>query len=551
MTDSSDAPSPQLPTPDTGGSSRWSLSLIWLVPVVAALAGLVLVVRTYLQAGPTITISFLTAEGLEAEKTEVRYKNVVVGRVKRIVLSDDHAHVVATVDLSSDAKTLAVDDTRFWVERPRIGVGGVSGIGTLLSGAYIGVDIGHSSSQQRHFTGLEKPPAVTRDQQGRRFVLHSPDAGSLAIGSPVYYRRMPVGSIAAIDLDPDGKGVTVQVFIDAPNDRLVTTKTRFWNASGVDLSVNAEGLKLNTQALATVIAGGIAFDVLSQDDPGPVADEHSDFELYNDQAAAMAPPDGKAVEARMRFRQSTRGLSTRAPVDFQGITLGTVKSISLDYDSIRKDFYTDVVADLYPNRLGLAYQTLQQVEHVEASQPADMFKRLVDRGLRAQMRPGNIITGQYYIALDFVPKAAPADIDPRASILQIPTLPGGLEQLQHQIQDIVTKIDAIPFGEIGNNLRDTLRSADSLLRQLDHDLAPEARKTLEEAHQAIQSLNDNLASPDAPLQRDMRTTLEQVNRAAYSLRALADYLEQHPESLIRGKTTPAEPADDSGRKATP
>lgn len=540
------APDPQaLPEPELRPRRRWSLSLIWLVPLVAAIAGAVLIARAYLLSGPTIDISFETAEGLEAGKTEVRYKNVVIGKVEKIVLSKDHSQITAYVGLSSTAKGVAVNDTRFWVERPRVSIGGISGIGTLLSGAYIGVDIGSSGQEERHFKGLEKPPPVTHDQKGRRFILHAADAGSLAIGAPVYYRKIAVGSVVASDLDADGKNITVQVFVNAPNDHLVTADTRFWNASGVDVALGATGLKLNTQSLATVVAGGIAFQVRDENQTAPPAASNAEFTLFADQVTALAPPDGPPLTIRMRFRQSTRGLSLGAPVDFQGITLGTVKSALLDFDRDTKRFYTDVSADIFPERLGPAYNTLKHSrrEGRDLSVP-EMFARMIEHGLRAQLRAGNLLTGQLYVALDFVKGAAAAKADSSSAEVEIPTAPGSLQELQTQIQDIVHKLDDVPFDQIGNNLSGTLKNANSLLRQLDRELAPEAKKTLAQARRSIESLDQGMLAPDAPLQVDAHRTLDQLNRAAQSLRALADYLEQHPESLIRGK--PEVPVPDGG-----
>lgn len=537
-----------LPEPERKPRHRWSISLIWLVPIAAAVAGLVLVVRTYMEAGPSIAIVFETAEGLEAGKTEVRYKNVVVGKVRHIALSRDHSHVVAKVDLNKDASKIAVADSRFWVERPRVGINGISGIETLVSGAYIGVDIGESEEARTEFTGLEKPPAVTHDMKGRLFMLHTADAGSLAIGSPVYYHRIPVGKVVGSDLDPDGKNVTVQIFVDAPNDRLVTENARFWNASGVDLSLSSSGLKVNTQSLATVIAGGVAFLPFNDGDAGGPAADKADFYLFADEAGALAPPDGPAVEVLMHFQQTVRGLSSGAQIDFHGINFGTVKSIQLQFDKERKEFYTDVVADVFPDRLGAAMKSMRELEKSSKISPNQMWERMIERGLRAQLRAGNLITGQLYIALDFVKNPRPVLFDSSAKPLVIPTAPGGMEELQEQLQSIVKKLDQIPFGEIGKNLNSTLKNASELLGQLDKQLVPEAKATLHEAQDAMRSLNEGLASPDAPLQRNAQRTLEEVNRAAASFRALADYLEQHPESLIRGKTNEQEPAGDSGRK---
>lgn len=539
------APPPDdLPQPEIRRDGRKRLSLIWLVPLVAALVGLGLVVRTWLQTGTTITISFSTAEGLETGKTEVRYKDVVVGKVRDISLSDDDSKVLVIVGLTPDASRLAVSDSRFWVVRPRIGIGGVSGISTLLSGAYIGVDVGHATTSQRAFEGLEKPPAVTHDQQGRQFTLTTRDAGSITIGAPVYYRRVAVGQIVDAALDADGRQITLQVFIDAPYDRFVTRNTRFWNAGGVDLAVSSEGLKLNTQSLATVLAGGIAFQAPDPNNPGEAAPAEQRFELYSNIANALAPADGPAVDALLVFRQSTRGLGVGTPVDFSGIVIGEVKSIQPEYDSAKQSFYSNVMVELYLERLGPAYRTLAALDGNAATSrpPLKVLQRLIGQGLHGQMRAGNLLTGQQYIALFFKPGARRAPVRLVDSAPEVPTAPGSLEEIQTQIESIVTKLDAIPFEALAQDLRSTLNNASALLRTLDQDVAPQAKQTLADAAAALRSLDQNLASPESPLQQDTRRTLEQLNRTAASLRTLAEYLEQHPEALLRGRPAEAEPA---------
>jgi paraquat-inducible protein B len=532
---------PELPQPAVRPSKRARLSPIWLVPLVAALASAILVSRTFLQVGPTIAIRFETAEGLEAHKTEVKFKNVVVGRVKTIGLTPHHQHVVVVVDLSRNAAGLAVEDSKFWVERPRVGLGGISGISTLLSGAYIGVDIGRSKKAQDQFIGLEKPPAVTRDQKGKRFTLHTPDSGSLNIGSPVYFRRIPVGSVAGLELAEGGKGVTLQVFVDSPYDLYVRQRTQFWNASGIDLSVNADGLKLNTQSLATVLAGGVAFESPEDGEPGPVSPEGTVFRLHGDRSRAFARPDGPSIVAKLRFFQSTRGLVKGAPVDFLGFNLGSVKTIKLGYDAEKKEFHADVEAELFVERLGPAYESLEVAGRQAGRGAADMLQELVSHGLRGQLRLGNFLTGQAYIALDFFKDSPPLTVTPEAGVLNIPTESGGLDQLQHQVAAIVKKVDTIPFEDIGKALKRTLRGTSSLVSRLDREVTPEAAKMLQSAQRTLQAVAENVAAPDAPLQQSARATLEQVRRAAYSLRVLSDYLEQHPESLLRGRPAQAEP----------
>lgn len=535
------SPTSALPAPEPRRDGRKRLALIWLVPLIAALAGLALVVRAWLQTGPTITITFDTAESLEDGATEVRYKDVVVGKVSSIQLRDDDSGVVVEVELTPDAKRIAVKDSRFWVVRPRIGIGGVSGINTLLSGAYIGVDVGTATESQRDFVGLEKPPAVTHDQKGRQFTLTTMDAGSVTIGAPVYYRRVAVGRIVDSALDEDGKRITVRVFIDAPYDRFVTSGVRFWNAGGVDLAVSSEGLKLNTQSLATVLAGGIAFQAIDERNPGEPAKEDSRFVLYDGMANALAPPDGPSVQALLVLRRSTRGLAAGTPVDFNGIVIGAIRSIEPQYDVRQQTFYSKVLVELFLERLGPAWTTLKD-QHRGAEQPAlAVLQMLIDQGLTAQLRAGNLLTGQQYVALFFKPGAKAKRVATLDAVPEIPTAAGSLEEIQTQIESIVTKLDKIPFAELGADLRTTVNSANTLLQTFDREIAPQAKQTLNNAAAAIRSLEQNLTSPEAPLQQDTRRVLEQLNRTAASFRVLADYLEKHPESLLRGRPAEAEP----------
>jgi paraquat-inducible protein B len=523
-----------LPEPSVRQPRRWTVSVIWVVPFIAALAAGILGVRSYLSSGPSIIVDFKTAEGIESGKTEVRYKEVPIGKVKRTELTEDGQGVRVHMDLIRDAEIVAVEDSHFWVVRPRVGIGGVSGLGTLISGAYIGVDLGHSKEKRTEFQGLEKPPGVTNDQKGRHFVLTTNDLGSLDAGSPIYYRRIAVGRIIDRELDADGRQVTLQMFIDAPYDQFVTTHTRFWNASGVDVQVDASGFKLNTQSLATVIAGGIAFQPFPEEEPGPPAPENTQFRLFDDRAAAQAPSEAESIRLRLRFYQSARGLSGGSPVVFQGIEIGRVKSLELDFDRERKDFWTDVAVDVYPRSMGRAFDSWQRNTQREPKTPDTFFRMLVERNLRAQLRTANLITGQLFVALDFDPKAQKVVVPAGQSPLEIPTSRGEFDQIQEQISNIVTKLDAIPFDQIGNNLNATLKSADELVRKLDGQVLPDVQKAVQEAHRTLGAATDAL-SDDSRLQTDVRGTMDEVGRAARSLRTLADYLQRHPESLLRGR----------------
>ncbi|WP_426285347.1 intermembrane transport protein PqiB [Luteibacter sp. E-22] len=521
--------------------SKLGFSLIWLVPIVAALVGVSLLVNHYTSAGPRITVTFLTAEGIEAGKTQVKYKNVVIGKVTTMRLSRDRTHITVMIDLEKDASAFATKSTRYWVVRPRIGASGVSGIDTLLSGAFIGADAGDSDEEQSDFTGLETPPAVTHGAPGRRFVLHSTDLGSLDIGSPVYYRRIQVGRVVSYELDKDGKGVSLQLFIDGPNDRFVGKDTRFWNASGVDVSLGADGLKMNTQSLATVIAGGVAF----QDPPGPhdeaPAPEMAEYTLFSDQTMALAPPDGKPRYIRMRFEHSLRGLTVDAPVELLGVKVGRVVSVNLDYDPKTQTFPVIVGALVYPQRLGQANEKLAKaVGGDEDSLFPRIMGGLVAHGLRAQARTGNLLTGQLYIALDFDPKAPKVAFDEKTKPVEVPTTPGDFDHLQEQLSSIVDKVEKIPFDSIGKNLDGSLKELQGTLKQVNGDLLPEAKKTLQGVNRTVGTANDAL-SENSPLQQNIANTLEELQRTVRSVRAFTDYLGRHPEALLRGRGADAPP----------
>ena len=290
-----------------------------------------------------------------------------VGTVKSIGFNEDRSKVVVTAELAKEVSDLARDGTNFWVVKPRLDVSGVSGLGTLLSGAYIGVDAiegkGKASKATKlTFEGLEIPPAVTHDRTGKRFKLKADNLGSLDVGSPVYYRRINVGRVIGYELDKSGDSVNIEVFVDAPNDAFVTSGTRFWNSSGVDFSVNADGLKVRTQSVVSLLVGGVAFEpVYTARGANKPAPADAEFELYSTEAQAKANPDGEAFDIRMRFDQSIRGLAVGALVDFSGITLGNVTGINLDFDPETKRFYSVVDATLYPERLGSVYEDVREL----------------------------------------------------------------------------------------------------------------------------------------------------------------------------------------------
>jgi paraquat-inducible protein B len=531
---------------------RARVAVVWIVPIVAALVGVGIVVQQYLNEGPTIRISFRTAEGIEPGKTFIKYKDVDIGKVTEVALSKDFSKIVVTAKMEKHAEGLLAKDSRFWIVKPRVTLGGVSGIGTLLSGRYIGIEPGKSGKSHHDFVGLEVPPPVTVGMSGREFILRADTLGSLGIGSPIYYRRLNVGQVIGYDLAPDGKSVAIKIFMTAPYDGYITSDTRFWESSGIHASVGAAGFSLQTESVLSILVGGIGFETPHSAAAGKPAPEKSEFTLFGDRDAAMAPQVSESERYILYFHESLRGLSVGAPVTMLGLPVGEVTEVNLDYVPETQGIRTRVEVMTFQYRVfrHLGKTDIVTFRAMSREERQKIIQRLVEeKGLRAQLRTGSLISGQMYVALDYFPDAPKARIDRTKEPPQFPVVPGKMENIELQLKSILAKLDRVPVEEIGNDLRktldtldNTLQSADRTLTRVDAETLPEAKKTLEDLRRAVtaaervlSSTDNTLLGPDAPAQQELRDALQEIARAARAIRELADYLERNPETLLRGK----------------
>src|SRR5215468_10085811 len=429
-----DMPDSDLPVPESRRVSRkrTRLSLVWVIPILAAVVGVWVAITRILAEGPTITITFQTAEGLEAGKTKIHYNGVDVGTLTAIRLSDDHLRVIATGEMAPKTEGFLVDDTKFWVVSARISGANVTGLGTLLSGAYIGMEIGESKVKKRDFVALDTPPVVTGETPGRFFLLKTPNLGSLDAGTPIYFRRLQVGQVASYELDKDGQSLTVKTFVNAPYDQYVTPNTRFWDASGIDMSLSANGLTLRTQSVISILVGGIAFETPPT---GPVlepAEAETVFTLYSDRTAAFKLAARDPLEFVLVFTDSVRGLSPGAPVEFRGIPVGEVVDVSAQFDAKTFQFSAPVTIALDAVKLGVKIVDLEPGADVKAVRKS-LINELVAHGARAQLRTGNLLTGGLYVAFDVFPETPPASIDWSQTPPELPTIPGQLEAIEASV----------------------------------------------------------------------------------------------------------------------
>ena len=545
----------ELPQATVVPPKRSRISIVWIIPVLAALVGIGIAVQRIRSEGPTITIVFKAAEGIEAGKTFIKYKDVIIGQVKTVQFTEDYAKVEVTAKITKRAAGLMVDDAQFWVVRPTITLSGITGLNTLLSGNYIGFEAGASDVERSEFIGLDKAPFVA-GQLGREFVLTADDLGSLAAGSPILYRHLPVGQVIDFDLAPDGKSVRINVFVSAPYDRFVSRGTRFWRTSGISVSLGANGFDVKTESLASLLVGGIAFDAPPFVHDTAEAPSDSEFALHEDRAAAMKARDAMTRLYVLRFNESLRGLAVGAPVTYLGVQIGEVVDIGFDFEPEKANIAPRVSITFYPERL-LVFTDPGQQKRVEEHLKSDerrrnaFLQRMIDeRGLRAQLRTGSLLTGQLYVAFDYFPKAPKASIVTNKGVAEFPVVASGLVDLEAKLSSILDKIDKTPIEEIGAALRKDLESLDAtlagaqkLVTRVDTELVPSIKTDLEALHRTLGAMERTLANanatllgPDAPAQQELRDALNEFTRAARSMRVFLDYLERHPEAPIRGKT---------------
>jgi paraquat-inducible protein B len=508
-------------------------SIVWLIPLVAALIGAWLAYKTISEKGPTITITFKTAEGLEAGKTKIKYKDVEIGKVDAITLSKNLAHVRVTASLVKDSERYLSEHTRFWVVRARVTASQISGIGTIFSGAYIGIDPGKPGKPARTFKGLETPPVITMDVPGRYYMLRADRLGSLDVGEPVYYRQITVGEVVGYELARDAQAVNVKIFVHKPYDDLVRENTRFWNAGGVDVSLTASGLEVTTESIVSLLVGGIAFETPVNLEPGGIAADGYLFRLYANREQSYQKTYLEKRYFVLFFQESVRGLSRGAPVEFRGIKIGQVLDVSLQFVSEKMAFQIPVLIEVEPERI--------EIVGKKPTPGNKLLEKFVEGGLRAQLQTGNLITGQLFVKLDFFPGAPRRAVEYAGKYPVIPTVPTPLEAAAETLTRFLDRLDKLPLEQTVTELRqavkalnETIAATQGLVNRLGTDLAPQATATLEQAEKTLASV-ERVVSSDAPLSQDLQRALREFTEAARSIRVLTDYLERHPDSIIYGK----------------
>ena len=539
------------------------ISIIWIIPLAAIIIAAGLVYKALIEKGPVITITFQSAKGLEAGKTKIKYKDVTIGEVKTITVNSSLKNIMVTAQLVKEAEKYLTETTRFWVVRARLSGGNISGLGTLFSGGYIAIDPNLEGDEKHDFQGLEIPPVVTSDLPGRHFQLKAPRLGSLEHGSPIYFKGVKVGQVVGYQFSDKKEDLDIKIFIDAPYDRNVFDTTHFWFASGLDMILDARGIRIDTQSFVSMMIGGLAFANPNQKIQGSPAQEGYVFPIYQSYEDAIAMRYSHKEYYLLKFDNSVRGLSIGAPVEFRGFPIGQVTDIGLE------------PAWEY-NRMMIRVKIEVELEHIKQltknnEAPINTLELMVSKGMRAQLKIGNLITGSMYVALDFFKAAKPASIVMHDGIIEIPTISASLDELTDNLTALLNKLSKIPLEEIGSAALDAIHSieetsrsfkktGDGITELVSSNTLKEAVNSLNQSLVQIQRLTfeleqtlpsainsiskktvttlgqiEKLTASDSAIILELNRTIKEFSRAAQTIHRLADYLEQHPESIIQGK----------------
>ncbi|WP_404474599.1 intermembrane transport protein PqiB [Vreelandella venusta] len=522
-------------------SPQTRLSPIWIVPIVAVIIGMWLVYDNYSSRGMLVTLNMENAEGIEAGSTLIRSRNVEIGRVQSVRLSDDLSHAVLTARIQPEAEAMLREDSRFWVVKPRIGREGISGLGTVLSGAYIQLEPGRSEEPRREFQVSDVPPVAPAGQAGLQIRLVSQLGNSLRVGDPVSFQGYTVGRVEDTRFEPESRTMHHQVFIEEPYAQLVTDSTRFWTSSGVDFRLDADGVRVNVESLEALLGGGVTFGVPEDLPMGRPVEANASFSLYADEDSAREGTFNRYLEYVLLVEDTVRGLSKGAPVEFRGVRLGTVAAVPWNFTAPQPDsraqFAIPVLIRIEPQRLGI------ENEDIDLEMWEERFQRMFGMGLRASLKNGNLLTGALFVDLNFQRDLAePYLAETFSERTVFPTVAGGFAQIQAQLTNLLDKLNALEVEpllagldrnlQVSESVLNEVREVTASMNQLLNDPDTQAiggnlNATLDELRSTLQGV-----SPSSPAYQELTTAIQRLDRLMRDLQPLTRTLNENPRALL-------------------
>ena len=514
-------------------NKKSELSLIWFLPLIAILVSGWLIYKSFSEKGEIITISFPTAEGLDVDKTKIKYLDVEIGKVTAININNNLKTIVVTAQMNNSSSDYLKDNTQFWVVRPQVGLGGISGLGTLLSGAYIELKPGFGE-HKHDFTGLSNPPPLKANAEGKEFILETNNLGSMKTGTPINFHGISVGQVLSHELSAAADAIRLTIFISKPYDQFIRKNTRFWIDSGVDLSASADGFKVRTGPLISLLSGGIAFRASAEDGIETIQPENTLYPLFDTYEASTQISYTNTLNYVMYFNGSVRGLTEGAPVQLRGYPVGKVLNVSLELDEKTTEIRIPVIVELQPERIKDVNPDIKIL-------PQKIISQLIEKGLRAQLQTGSLLTGQLLVDLDFHPKSKITLNSSHSFYPEFPTTASSLDQFTHSANIIMDKIAKLPLENLTVEINKTLQglqgttaAATNTLNSVKGTMGT-ADKTLNTAQKALSNFEAG-----ATTHYQLEQLLQELTQTAGSVKQLTDYLAQHPESVVRGKTEEGE-----------
>ena len=517
------------------------ITMVWFIPLLAMVIGAWMLIQDIRAKGPEITIHMPSADGIEVNKTVVKVLSVDVGRVTSINLDKDRTGVVVKARVNSESKNLLREDTKFWVVKPRIDQGGIQGLGTLLSGAYIEFSPGTTGKEKREFNMLSAPPITSSQQQGLRIQLQSEAGKIIPVGNPVLYHDIPVGRIEKAEFVSNSQNVHYQIFIDKPHDTLVNSNTHFWITSGIDIRTVPEGIKIRSGSLSTLLGGGISFDIKPGSIPGKPIEQNATFTLFSDIDQMEQVPSVRALYYVVFFNQSIRGLAVNSPVEYKGIRVGSVVQVPFyDKDHGLKILQEDsipVLIRIDPERIEF------NVSNQEKSYWENEMQAAIKKGLTAKLQSNSLIMGGLFVNLSMEKNPVVSGHSIYAGHSVIPSMSGGLDQLQDQLSALLDKLNKLPLENTVKELNSVLREVRQLSGSLNKIAAsPDTQRIPKELNQTMKELQKTLQgiSPNSPLYGEAQNTIKSLNKTLEQLDPTIKTLNEQPNALIfnRNKKDP-------------
>lgn len=525
------------------------ISSIWLVPAVALAIGVWMAYDTVSSRGALITLEMVNAEGVEAGKTLVKVKDVTVGRVESVSLTEDYARAQASIRMMDGTDGMLTEDARFWVVKPRVGRDGISGLGTILSGSYIELEPGSGERGRREFEALSQPPVMRSGEQGTSLLLHGDQGNQLSAGDPVTFRGYTVGRIQSVDFDIEQQRNEFRVFIQHPFSELVTDNVRFWQSSGVSLQLGADGVRVDIGSLESMLVGGVTFDYLNESREGePVTDGHA-FRLFRDRDTAHQEGFSHYADYLLLVEESVRGLSAGAPVEYRGIRIGTVLQVPYTggehLGRALLEQQVPVLIRLEPERLGARFGGL------DIATWQQQLEATFDRGLRAALKSGNVLTGALYVDLLLTEEAGPVSLSDEYDYPIFPMYSGAGGSLEARLTSLVDNLNDINFAELGQHAQSTLAASEQSLQafeRLSHRIeAIVEQPEMQELPARLQATLDELTrllsgySTDAPAYNDATRAIQSLERILRDLEPFAESLGEQPSSILFKRAPAADP----------